>query len=85
MHLVRSCDELKRYLMVCRKEELGRGTAMASNMVVALVVWSLFCGTVVQAQNFDFFYFVQQVGGFTMWQEIAEKIEQYVDKSFFYH
>jgi hypothetical protein len=35
---------------------------MASKTVVALVVWSMFCGAVVQAQDFDFFYFVQQVG-----------------------
>ena len=35
---------------------------MASKTVVALVVWSMFCGAMVQAQDFDFFYFVQQVG-----------------------
>jgi len=36
---------------------------MVSKAVVALVVWSMFCGAVVQAQDFDFFYFVQQWPG----------------------
>lgn len=39
---------------------------MASKMIVALLVWSSFCGAVVQAQDFDFFYFVQQVGYHTL-------------------
>lgn len=45
---------------VCVGKE--KAAMMASKTVVALVVWSMFCGAVVQAQDFDFFYFVQQVG-----------------------
>lgn len=43
---------------------LLKGTAaMPSIMLVALVAWSMICGLAVQAQDdFDFFYFVQQVG-----------------------
>jgi len=42
---------------------LARETAaMTSRVVVALLAWSVICGTVVQAtKDFDFFYFVQQV------------------------
>lgn len=34
--------------------------AMASKALAALLVCSFFCGAVVQAQDFDFFFFVQQ-------------------------
>ena len=35
---------------------------MASRMILALLAWSIICGVVVQAHDdFDFFYFMQQV------------------------
>ena len=56
----------------CRKG--GRAAAMAFKTVLALVTWSMFCAA-VQAQNFDFFYFVQQVGGYA-WVFHSGRIER---------
>jgi hypothetical protein len=45
-------------VVLCRE---GTG-AMASRMAMALLAWSMICGAAVQAyDDFDFFYFVQQV------------------------
>jgi hypothetical protein len=43
-----------------KKEKKKMGWTMASKLAVVAAVWSVMCAA-AHAQDFDFFYFVQQV------------------------
>ena len=44
-----------------QKKKKKMGWTMASKLAVVAAVWSVMCAA-AHAQDFDFFYFVQQVG-----------------------